>query len=66
MFEPLPYPEHSIRCAFETSKVIYGTELNSTPMQGVYQGNGAGPIIWAAVSSPLLQVLKEDGFGTYF
>ena len=43
-----------------------GTELNSTPMQGVYQGNGAGPIIWAAVSSPLLQVLKEDGFGSYF
>ena len=48
------------------SKVTYGTELNSTPMQGVYQVNGAGPIIWAAVSSPLLQVLKEDGYGTYF
>ena len=35
-------------------------------MQGVYQGNGAGPIIWAVVSSPLLQILREDGFGTFF
>ena len=35
-------------------------------MQGVYQGNGAGPIIWAVVSSPLLQILKEDGYGTFF
>ena len=35
-------------------------------MQGVYQGNGAGPIIWAVVSSPLLQILKEDGFRTFF
>ena len=66
MFEPLPHLEHSIRCVFGMLKVTYGTELNSTPMQGVYQGNGAGPIIWAAISSPLLQVLKEDGYGTYF
>ena len=35
-------------------------------MQGVYQGNGTGPIIWAVVSSPLLQILQEDGFGTFF
>ena len=66
MFRPLPHLEHSIRCAFGTSQETYGNELNSTPMQGVYQGNGAGPIIWAVVSSPLLQILKEDGYGTYF
>jgi hypothetical protein len=35
-------------------------------MQGVYQGNGAGPIIWAVVSSPLLRIMKEEGFGTFF
>jgi hypothetical protein len=35
-------------------------------MQGVYQGNGAGPIIWAVVSSPLLWIMKEEGFGTFF
>ena len=35
-------------------------------MKGVYQGNGTGHIIWAVVSSPILQILKEDGFGTFF
>ena len=36
------------------------------PTQGIYQGNGAGPIIWAVVSSLLLQILREDGYGTHF
>ena len=44
----------------------YGTNRAELPMQGVYQGNGAGPIIWAVVSSSLLQILKEDGYGTFF
>jgi hypothetical protein len=35
-------------------------------MQGVYQGNGAGPVIWAVVSSPVLQILREEGYGDFF
>jgi hypothetical protein len=35
-------------------------------MQGVYQGNGGGPTIWAVVSSPILQIMKKEGFGTFF
>ena len=35
-------------------------------MQGVYQGNGAGPIVWAVISSPLLEILKEDSYSTFF
>jgi hypothetical protein len=35
-------------------------------MQGVYQGNGAGPVIWAVVSSPVLQLLKKEGYGAFF
>ena len=35
-------------------------------MQGVYQGNGAGPVIWAVVSSPLLKIMREQGYGTFF
>ena len=66
MLKPLPYLEHSICCAFGTSQETYGNEINATPMQGVYQGNGAGPIVWAVVSSPLLQILKEEGYGTHF
>ena len=66
MFTPLQRLQHTIRCAYGDSTRTYGTESGVAPMQGVYQGNGAGPIIWAVVSSPLLQILREDGFGTFF
>jgi len=29
---------------------------------GIGQGNGVGPQIWAAVSTPLFQILAEEGF----
>jgi len=32
------------------------------PVTGIGQGNGAGPAIWAAVSSPLFTIMQEDGF----
>ena len=66
MLVPLQYLEHTIRCAYGQSSTTYGTDYSEKPMQGVYQGNGAGPIIWAVVSSPIVQILKEDGFRTYF
>ena len=66
MFRPLQYLEHTIRCAYGNSSATYGSNRWEVPMQGVYQGNGAGPIIWAVVSSPLLEILKEDGYGTFF
>jgi hypothetical protein len=34
-------------------------------MQGVYKGNGGGLTIWAVVSSPLLQIMKQEGYGTF-
>ena len=66
MLVPLQYLEHSIRCTYGQSNTVYGNNRNEIPMQGVYQGNGAGPIIWAVVSSPILQILKDDGFRTFF
>ena len=66
MLRPLQYLEHTIRCAYGHSSQTYGSDYMEKPMQGVYQGNGAGPIIWAVVSSPLLDILREDGYGTFF
>ena len=66
MLHPLQYLEHTIRCAYGHSSQTYGSDYMEKPMQGVYQGNGAGPIIWAVVSSPLLDILREDGYGTFF
>ena len=33
------------------------------PLQGIYQGNGAGPTIWAVVSSPVMDIMQNEGFG---
>ncbi len=32
------------------------------PIMGIGQGNDAGPAIWAAISSPLFEIMKEEGF----
>ncbi len=33
-------------------------------IHGIGQGNGTGPAIWAVVSTPLLNVLREKGYGS--
>jgi hypothetical protein len=35
-------------------------------MHGIGQGNGAGPAIWAVVSTPLLNMLRASGVGSHF
>ena len=66
MFSTLQNLEHCIRTAYGDSKLAYGGILWVVPMQGVMQGNGAGPAIWAIVSTPLLNMMREEGFGTHF
>ena len=29
--------------------------------QGIFQGNGAGPNIWVAVSAPLIEIIQGSG-----
>jgi len=36
----------------------------STPLQGLGQGNGAKPQIWATVSSPIFDMAQNLGNGT--
>jgi hypothetical protein len=66
MFSTLQNLEHTIRTAYGDSEETYGGHLWVIPMQGVHQDNGAGPLIWAVVSSPLLDIMREEGFGTFF
>ena len=35
-------------------------------MHGIGQGNGAGPAIWAVLSTPILNMLRKQGFGCEF
>ena len=63
MLEPICRLEHYIRTAYGDSKTAYGGEDWEEDPSGICQGNGAGPAIWAIVSSPLFKCLRQRGFG---
>jgi len=43
-----------------------GTEIWATPVARIGQGNGAGPQIWVVVSTPILNLLRQEGYSTTF
>ncbi len=53
-----------IRTAFGDSTSSYGA-VRLPPLQGICQGNGAGPAIWLIVSAPVIDMLKKEGFGLH-
>ena len=66
MFSALQEMEHLIRSAYGTSQTGYNNDLWVVPIQGICQGHGAGPAIWALVSTPILKIMKKQGCGTFF
>jgi hypothetical protein len=66
LFTTLQEAWHQVRTGFGDSYLSYGGPSLSTPMHGIGQGNGAGPAIWAVLSSPLLNTLRSKGFGSEF
>ncbi len=54
--------DHHIRTAFGLSTNTYGNDPSKLPA-GVLQGNGAGPAIWFAISTALINAMKAAGFG---
>ena len=63
MMETLQGAQHKICTAYGDSNHSYGGEFTYPPLQGVGQGNGAGPAIWVAISSVLLSIMRMKGFG---
>ena len=63
MLEPIRRLTHKIRTAYGDSEIEYGGDNWKRDPSGICQGNGAGPAIWALVSSPLLSMLRDAGFG---
>lgn len=59
-----------VRTAYGDSTCKYGGELWAIPFkpppQGLGQGNGAAPTIWALVSTPILNALRKAGYGAAF
>jgi len=52
--------------AFGDSKKGQNYKDWKAAIAGIGQGNGAGPQIWAVVSTPILDMLRDMGFGTSF
>ena len=52
-----------IRTAYGDLTESYGGDWWESDPSGICQGNGAGPAIWAIVSSPLFECLRQRGFG---
>ena len=63
MMRTLQTVKHKICTAYGDSKVDYGGPFLSKPLQGVGQGNGAGPAIWVAISTVLLTIMRQKGYG---
>lgn len=66
LFTTLQNATHKVRTRYGDSATYYGSTNWSTYMHGIGQGNGAGPAIWAVLSTPILTMLRKQGFGCEF
>jgi len=57
---------HIHHTAFSDSTLNQGQKDWEQPMAGIGQGNGAGPQIWAAISSPLFDIMRKEGLVAQF
>jgi hypothetical protein len=65
MFTTIQNLHHSIRIVYGNPELTFSGQLWTVPIQVVGQGNGAGPQIWAVVSTPFLNMLRHEGYGAY-
>ena len=66
MFTTIQNVNHYVQMAYGDSERSFGGNEWTTPVHGVGQGNGASPTIWAVVSTPVLNMMRANGFGTTF
>jgi hypothetical protein len=62
MFETLQKASHHVSTAFGISARSYGSTRDPA-LQGVGQGNGAGPAIWAVISTVIIATMATQGHG---
>ena len=62
MILTLQKARHSIKTAYGLSTRTY-SRFGNMPLQGVGQGNGAGPTIWAAISAILITIMHQEDWG---
>jgi Reverse transcriptase (RNA-dependent DNA polymerase) len=62
MFTTISKMERCVRRSYGDSDQTYKEEQER--FHGILQGNGAGPTIWTMMSSPMLDRLRDKGYGT--
>lgn len=63
MFNTIQHMEHFTRTAFGTSESSYGGENWDSLPNGILQGNAFGPTVWAVTSTPILDMMRNEGHG---
>ena len=59
--------EHYICTGFgDSDATMSGIDADGQPFQGILQGNGSGPVLWLAVSTPLIEMMRTRGHGIKF
>jgi len=66
MFSMLQNLQHHVWTLYGDSTIWAGTKIWAVPVVGIGQGNGTGLQIWAVVSTPILDLLQEEGYGAAF
>jgi hypothetical protein len=62
MFKSISQMERAVRTSYGDSDITY--KEDKQPFHGILQGNGAGPTIWTMVSSPMINKLRDNRYGT--
>jgi hypothetical protein len=57
---------HYIRTIYGESTTFFGGDEWTIPVNSIGQGNGAGPAIWAVVSTPIFEMMRAAGHGAQF
>ena len=63
MLLTLQNARHRVKTAHGVSTEFYDAAELEVFLHGLGQGNGCGPCGWGAVSTPLINMLHEEGFG---
>jgi len=66
MFTTLQNLQHHVWTLYGDSTMWVGTKIWAVPVAGISQGNEAGPQIWVVVSTPILNLLRQEGYGATF
>ena len=65
MFDTIKNLKHTVQTYHGESEQTFGGETGReiNPLHGVGQGNGAGPAIWAVISTVFVDLLRDKGYG---